>query len=30
MTDHGSLIVIAPDDEPTNQISYSTDYGKTW
>lgn len=30
MADFGGLIVMAKDDEPINEVIYSTDYGASW
>jgi len=30
ISDFGGVIVMAKDYEPTNEIIYSIDYGKTW
>ena len=28
--DSGSILVVVEDEEPTDEIRYSTDMGKTW
>jgi hypothetical protein len=30
IADFGGIIIMAKDFEPTNEVIYSTDYGKTW
>jgi hypothetical protein len=30
MGDHGAILVLAPDQESSNKISYSWDEGETW